>query len=64
MMPVTAEALELFLRLAILKLGGELLINVADAEAAEGTTLFIERIDERAIRFTTVRINDDMVGHA
>lgn len=58
--------LELFLRVMVLRAGGEAILDAASDEmqTIDNVTLFIERVSESGIKLTTVRIDESRAGHA
>ena len=64
----SATELELFLRVLILRLGGEAVLSTDDRDIAaiDHYMLFAEAVkgDEQAIRFTVSRVDEDQAGHA
>lgn len=67
-MTFTATELELFLRVLILRLGGEVVLSTDDRDlmAIDHYLLFAEAVpgDGRAIKFVTVRVDEEHAGHA
>mgnify|MGYP003653917420 FL=1 len=67
-MTFTATELELFLRVLILRLGGEAVLSTDDRDlmAIDHYLLFAESMpgDGRAIKFSTVRVDEEHAGHA
>jgi hypothetical protein len=64
-MPFSPIALEFFLRLMVMRAGGEVTVMAESEELAraDDLTLFAERV-EGGIRFTTARTDDASAGHA
>lgn len=67
-MTFTATELELFLRVLILRLGGEATFTTDDSDinAIDHYLLFAESVQgsENAIKFTVARVDEDQAGHA
>lgn len=63
----SAYVLEMWLRIAVLRGGGELIIRLDDADlvAIDEIQMFAEAIDDGdALKLTTARVNDERAGHA
>jgi len=67
-MTFTATELELFLRVLILRLGGEAVLSTDDRDlmAIDHYLLFAESVpnDGQAIKFSVVRVDEEHAGHA
>lgn len=64
----TATELELFLRVLLLRLGGEAVLSTddCDLQAIDHYMLFAEAVkgDGQAIKFTVSRVDEEQAGHA
>lgn len=67
-MTFTATELELFMRILLVRLGGEAVLSTSDADmqAIDHYTLFAESVqgDDTAIKFSVVQIDFSQAGHA
>ena len=64
----SATELELFLRVLILRLGGEAVLSTddADLQAIDHYLLFAEAVQghDHAIKFSVCRVDESQAGHA